>query len=40
MKKFIIVLLLLIPINVFSLDLDITSSNAIMYNLNDNEVIY
>ena len=40
MKKFIIVLLLLIPMNVFSLDLDITSSNAIMYNLNDNEVIY
>ena len=40
MKKFIIILLLLIPINVFALDLDITSSNAIMYNLNDNEVIY
>ena len=40
MKKFIIVLLLLIPINVFGLDLDITSGNAIMYNLNDNEIIY
>lgn len=40
MKKFIVFLLLLIPINVFALDLDITSSNAIMYNLNDNEVIY
>ena len=40
MKKWFIVLLLLIPINVFALDLDITSSNAVMYNLNDNEIIY
>ena len=40
MKKFIIVLLLLIPINCFALDLDIISNNAIMYNLNDNEIIY
>ena len=41
MKKILVLLLLLlIPINVFAVELDITSGNAVLYNLNDDNILY
>lgn len=42
MKKylFIFIVLFLFPLNVFCLDLDTYSSNVLLYNLNDDEILY
>ena len=42
MKKYLwlFILVLLFPINCFAVDIDITSGNAILYNMNDNSILY
>lgn len=40
MKKILFFILFLFPLNVFSLDLDTYSENVLLYNLNDNEILY
>ena len=40
MKKLVLLLFLLIPINVFALDIDITSNNAVLYNMNEDSILY
>lgn len=34
------ILIVIFPLNIFAVDLDINSNNAILYNLNDNSILY
>ena len=38
--KLLIILILLIPLNIKAIELDISSKNAILYNIDNNEILY